>query len=347
MKQLINEIASLAAQEQSFVLATVITRNGSAPRSAGAKMLVREDGSTLGTVGGGILEAQVEQLAVEILKSHEATIRSFQFSGKDAATMDAICGGQVEVLVEWWDMHDPLSRSIVTALHDALDNHKKAWLVTELHSNANSRLTAHHALLKAGGDLNGEFPPGLAVDTVTEVRHPELIEISPSRCMVEPIDISGTAYIFGAGHVSRCLAEFTNAVGFWTVVLDDRSEYANRTRFPSAAEVMVLDSFERSIEKVQVDIDSFIVIVTRGHLNDRTVLAQALRTRAGYIGMIGSRRKTALVFEELRKAGFSEEDLQRVHAPIGLSISAETPEEIGISIVAEMIQVRAGLLKTR
>lgn len=355
MKQLVNAMAEMFARGESFGLATVITRNGSAPRSAGAKMLVRPDGSTVGTVGGGILEAQVEQMAAEIIQNHTAAVRGFQFSGQDAATMDAICGGQVEVLVEWLDARDPQLAEVVQGLQAAVLGHHKVWLLTALPADtpgsfattgptyASIQPTQRHALVHSDGSTIGPLPPGLTTEVVIETRQPILLASQPQRLMVEPLDISGSAYIFGAGHVSRSLAEFTRAVGFWTVVLDDRPEYVSRQRFPSADELIVMDSFEDALCKVAVDRDSFIVIVTRGHLHDRTVLAQALKTNAGYIGMIGSRRKCGLIFAELRRTGFTDVDIARVHAPIGLPISAETPEEIGISIVAEMIQSRAQL----
>lgn len=161
--------------------------------------------------------------------------------------------------------------------------------------------------------------------------------------MIEPIDTAGSVFIFGAGHVSRSLAGFTKTVGFYTVVLDDRAEFANRERFPDSDEVLVLESFTDCLAALPIDESSFIVIVTRGHVNDLVVLAQALKTRAGYIGMIGSRRKCEMIFQELRRSGYGEADLRRVNAPIGLPIRAETPEEIGISITAEMIAARAKL----
>jgi xanthine dehydrogenase accessory factor len=341
MKQLVNGMAENLARGESFALATVITRNGSAPRSAGAKMLVRPDGSTLGTVGGGILEAQIEQLAAEIIRSHSAVVRSFAFSGKDAATMDAICGGQVEVLVEWIDPANPQTVAAIRGLQAAVEGHHKVWLLTSLPSGADA--CAQHILVRADGTSTAPLPPGIICEEISEIRQPVQLPAGEQSLMVEPLDISGTTYIFGAGHVSRSLAEFTRAVGFWTVVLDDRPDFASRPRFPSADELVILDQFQDCMSKVAVDRDSYIVIVTRGHLHDRIVLAQALKTNAGYIGMIGSRRKTALIYEELRKIGFTDADLARVHAPIGLPISAETPEEIGISIVAEMIQARARL----
>ena len=256
MKQLVNAMADMFARGESFGLATVITRNGSAPRSAGAKMLVRPDGSTVGTVGGGILEAQVEHMAAEIIQNHAAAVRGFQFSGQDAATMDAICGGQVEVLVEWLDAQDPQLAAVVQGLQAAVLGHHKVWLLTALPAETSVRRQQPRAPSPSAtswcmpdGSSTGLLPPGLT--TRNHPRNPpaHLLTADRQRLMVEPLDISGTAYIFGAGHVSRSLAEFTRAVGFWTVVLDDRPEYASRQRFPSADELIVLDNFDDALCK--------------------------------------------------------------------------------------------------
>lgn len=340
MKPIIQAMDALCEQDLPFALATVISRHGSAPRSIGAKMLVRQDGGIAGTVGGGTLEAQVIQLAMRMIEERRAVTASFQFSGKDAATMDAICGGQVEVLVEWVDPRDRETVEIIRHLQSAISRHQKAWLVTIYHEESNS---TSHALVEADGTILGALPDGTPAETITEARLPYHNQVGRHQVIIEPVNIAGTAYLFGAGHVSRSLAQFVKAVGFWTVILDDRKEYANDERFPEADEVIVLDSFSDVLGRISIDSNSFIVIVTRGHLNDLTVLAQVLKSNAGYIGMIGSRRKCELIFQELRNRGYEETEIRRVHAPIGLPINAETPEEIGISVVAEMIQARANL----
>jgi len=340
MDQLIQKMVELAAGHEPFTLATVIVRNGSAPRSAGAKMLVGQNGEITGTVGGGILEAQVRDLAALTFKGRNATIQSFQFNGKDAASMDAICGGQVEVLIEWVNPGNPETAAVIQGLEHAVALHQKAWLITIFRGGS---AASAHALVQGDGTIIGALPAGISIETVLEKRMPDRIELDQALVMVEPVNISGTAVIFGAGHVSRSLAEYTRAVGFWTMVVDDRPEYASRERFPWADQIVVLDSFTNLTGKLQVDRDSYIVIVTRGHLNDQAVLEQMLKTRAGYIGMIGSRRKCELIFQNLRSNGVPEEEIRRVHAPIGISIHAETPEEIGVSIVAEMIRERAVL----
>jgi xanthine dehydrogenase accessory factor len=158
---------------------------------------------------------------------------------------------------------------------------------------------------------------------------------------VEPILAEPVLYIFGGGHVSAQIIPLAKRVGFKVEVIDDRPEFADPAKFPDAVRVHQLP-FEGVLGKIPVDDSSFLVIVTRGHIHDKTVLEQCLRTKARYIGMIGSRRKKAMIYERLLEEGFTKSDLERVHAPIGLDIGAETPEEIAVSIVAELIQIRAG-----
>jgi xanthine dehydrogenase accessory factor len=341
MIQLLDDMQTLLKRGEIFALATVIDRSGSAPRSAGAKMLVRQDGSIEGTVGGGILEAQVRELAAKVLRDHQTLLRGFQFNGKDAASMDAICGGQVEVLVEWIDVHNPQMGAVIRGLDDAYKNHQKAWLLTLLHPGKDATT---HTLALEDGSLIGSLPEGVSIGSILEARTTQQRQLDAGTLIIEPVNNAGSALIFGAGHVSRSLAEFTHAVGFRTVVIDDRPEYASRERFPLADELVVLDSFADLAKKMEFNRDSYIVIVTRGHLNDQDVVEQVLKTDAAYIGMIGSRRKCELIFQDMRRKGYSEEDIMRVHAPIGIPIQAETPEEIGVSIAAEMIRERAVLL---
>jgi xanthine dehydrogenase accessory factor len=157
---------------------------------------------------------------------------------------------------------------------------------------------------------------------------------------VQPVGVPGTVYVFGAGHCGKSLIPLLSMVGFRTVIVDDRADFANADRFPDADLVSVPASFQNALEALPVDERSYLVIMTRGHLFDRAVLAQALRTPAAYVGMIGSKKKIAQTFEALRELGFTDDDLARVHAPIGVAIGAETPEEIAVSIAAEIIQVR-------
>lgn len=171
---------------------------------------------------------------------------------------------------------------------------------------------------------------------------PALAAFNRTRCFVQPAGLPARVFLFGGGHVAQPLAMLCQMTGFRTVVVDDRSEFADAERFPQS-EIVVPASFEGCFSKLDVGPYDFLVIVTRGHAFDKVVLAQALRTQARYIGMIGSRRKQDAIYKALADEGVVPEKLTRVRSPIGLAIGARTPEEIAVSIAAELIAVRSGL----
>jgi xanthine dehydrogenase accessory factor len=178
-------------------------------------------------------------------------------------------------------------------------------------------------------------------DNVRALAASSLVECEGKRYWADVIVNGGTVYIFGAGHISREVADLALRVGFNVVVLDDRDEYANTQRFARPIDVVVLKSFDNCFDGLTVDAGSYLVIVTRGHLCDKVVLEQALKSGAGYIGMIGSARKRDTIYHALMDSGVSEQQLKQVHCPIGLKIDTETPEEIAVSIVGELIDKRA------
>jgi xanthine dehydrogenase accessory factor len=309
-------------------------------------MVVRSDDSIIGTIGGGILEARIQGMAREVFEHGSARIERFVLSAEDAGRMGMICGGQVEVLIHFVDGADPMNLELYRKLATALESGERGWLITKIPDGKAGRDTVVQVL--AGGD--GRLDGGLGLEGSTKIREllgragsrePEIVSDAEERFLVEPLCRNGTVYIFGAGHISQKLAPLTSLVGFRTVVLDDREEFANRARFETADEVLVPSSFENALLGLDIDRDSYVVLVTRGHAHDKTLLAEALKTKAGYIGMIGSRGKRDAIYESLRREGFAPEVFERVHSPIGLSIDAETPEEIAVSIVAELIRARA------
>lgn len=184
----------------------------------------------------------------------------------------------------------------------------------------------------------GALAMGCGGDATIQI---EYIDPKNPGNFVEEFKSSSQAYIFGGGHVSLALEPVLRHVDFEITIIDDREEYANAERFPNAKQTIVCEDFDHCFDEIETDEDSFIIIVTRGHRGDLQVLRQALRKPHAYLGMIGSRRKNALLFEQLLAEGFSREELDKVYTPIGLDIKSETPEEIGVSIVAEIIRVRA------
>jgi xanthine dehydrogenase accessory factor len=248
------ELVRLRRAGRKCALATIVEVRGSIPSHQSAKILVRDDGSMIGTIGGGCVEAEVWNAAREAIETEKGKLLSFNL-GQDAAyDSGLICGGQLEV-----------------------------W--------------------------------------------------------VEPILPAPRAFIFGAGHISRGLAQIAGLAGFDTVVVDDRDTFANRERFPDASDIHAAP-YEEVFPELDVNETSYLVIVTRGHRDDMRVLRWAVGTGARYIAMIGSKRKVISVIRELEKEGIPPAAFERIHAPMGLDIGAVSPEEIAVSVVAEMIAVR-------
>ena len=250
---LFEEIVRLRREGKRGALATIVHTNGSIPSYESSRMLVREDGSIAGTIGGGCVEAEVWAAAKEVMGGEAPRKMTFNLNNEASYDNGLICGGTLEVFVE-------------------------------------------------------------------------------------PILPQPILYIFGGGHVSMALAQAAHAAGFAIGVVDDRETFANAQRFPMAREIYT--TYEEAFEKLQPNPATYLVIVTRGHRDDMRVLAWAARTQARYIGMIGSKRKVLSVYKALEAEGIAEEQLARVHAPVGLEIGALTPEEIAISIAAELIAIR-------
>ncbi len=331
-----------------FVLATIVTHAGSTPRESGSKMIITSKGNGIGTIGGGLLEARAMSRAVELMGCRASALISFDLTARTVSTMDMICGGKAEVLLDYIAV-TPENRAVFGAWSKMLAAGGKGCLLTRVLAPVEDgeTLRVDHALANARGEIEvGSFAPsaGLLDQLAASATSPEMrsISIDGGFVVLEPALRVCTAYIFGAGHVSRPTAQMAALVGFQVNVADDRDEYANARRFPEAHEIRVLKDFVHCMPDKDLGPDDFVVILTRGHLHDKTVLAQALRTEAGYVGMIGSRKKRDAIYRMLQDESFTQADIDRVHAPIGLNIGAETPEEIALSIVSEMVAVRAG-----
>jgi len=291
LKEFYKERIDILKSGESFVLAAIIDSQGSTPRKIGAKMIIKKDGSIIGTVGGGKIEALVIQAGGELFDTKITVQKEYKLQEVDNEGIGMACGGNVSILFEYVNVENNINietyESIVTSFE------------------------------------KGES----------------------STVQIQSICNQGRLYLFGAGHVSQKLAEMAKEIDFMITVVDDRAEFANRKRFPTADEIIVPQSFENCFVDISIDNNSYIAILTRGHAFDLTVLKQSLRTEAFYIGMIGSRRKRDIVYNSLKEEGFTMEDFIKVHNPIGLEIGAETPEEIAVSISAELIKVRGERIK--
>jgi xanthine dehydrogenase accessory factor len=333
-------------QGEDVVLATIVDHDGSTPRTAGSRMIVRRDGRIAGTIGGGRLEAEVMADAPGLIAAGAGRLRSFDLGAGDVAeAVDMICGGRVTVLMEFIPS-DRAHRRLFATIRDRSVHGPRVLLVASPEGEKDAVGGIRRCLVGEDGEVQGDAL--LTENQALEVWHraggsrvPLPLSIDDRTVFASPIHATGTVLLFGAGHVSREVSRLCTAVGFRTVVVDDRPEFANPSRFETAGEIRVVEDFAHAFTGLNADVDAYVVILTRGHRHDKTVLAQALRTQAVYIGMIGSRRKRDDVYAALLQEGFSGEDLQRVHCPIGIEIHAETPEEIAFSIVGELIAVRA------
>jgi xanthine dehydrogenase accessory factor len=345
-REILSDMQQHLAAGRPFAVATIISQQGSTPRMPGTKMVVAEDGTSRGTVGGGLLEAAVIERAAQVLETGVPVQMRFKLTAKARETMDMICGGVAEVLIDRIDPAAPSGGCLARWCRLCAEA-GAGVLVTVIEEKSEERITTAHHILDdpspppAGERLDLKALMAQAAAAATQPQSMAVVRSGALKGVVEFFQPPEPLLIFGAGHVSQPTAHLAHMVGFRVVVLDDRAEFANRERFPEAERVVVLDDYHRAMGDLRLDAESFIVIVTRGHLHDQTVLAQALRTPAAYIGMIGSRTKRDTIYSNLRRQGFNEADLKRVASPIGLSIRAQTPEEIAVSIVAQMIQRRS------
>lgn len=344
-----NEVLATALHNQlgkaaPVVLVSIVNLQGSTPRHDGAKMLVGLGGQTWGTIGGSLIEASAIREAGIVLKTAQSRRLDFDLNGQDASSKGMICGGKANLLLDYLaPTHE--NKEFASAWYEAVLRGQDFFLLTQLQENVGSFGVLGHAVLYHDGKFIGNCSLE-AADTEnlrTELHNisvTAVFNVRDTQVMIDSVRKVKTLYCCGAGHVAVPTAHIAALVGFRVVVLDDREEYANSERFPEAYQTVVTNDFNHALDGRPIDEDSFIVIVTRGHRFDREVLEQALHTSAGYIGMISSRRKKAALFEALLAKGLKQSDLDRVHSPIGLDIGGETPEEIAVSIVAELIQER-------
>lgn len=261
MREVLEAALRAEASGERAALVTVVSTEGSTPQRAGAKMLVHADGSIVGTIGGGCLEAEMTRRARQAIEDRRVQLASYDLTPEEAGENGLVCGGRMQVLIE-------------------------------------------------------------------------PVEGTPVLCL------------FGAGHVAQPLARMAKACGFRVEVVDDRVKFANEKRFPEA-DLIVVEGFAEAAPKLTLGRNSYAIVVTRGHKGDADALESVLGRDLRFVGLLGSRPKVVHIFAALVGRGVSRDDLARVHAPLGFEIGAETPDEIAVSILAEMIAVRRGVDPSR
>jgi xanthine dehydrogenase accessory factor len=295
--------------KQSVVLATVTRIMGSVPREVGAKMLVCADRRIVGTIGGGAGEAKVYSQALEVLRSGIKTFVEIDLTGAPNRETQGVCGGRMQVWLERWDQ---TSLEFVTQILDRLQSGQAGAIVTPFDRAKTPSLS---------------FTPTNTIQvTATE--------------LIEPLPFPPTLLIIGAGHVAVPLAQVAHLAGFQIVVVDDRPEFACPDRFPMA--LVIAQPIPLALGSLPNHAQLYAALVTRGFQHDLDALKTLLNRPTHYIGMIGSQKRVRLVIQTLIEKGHSATSLEKIHAPIGLDIGALTPEEIAVSICAELIQIRRG-----
>lgn len=349
MEDLNHKILECLTRGMTFSLATIMTHKGSTPRTSGSRMIVLQDRTIFGTIGGGLVEAKTIDACLASLEDTSSRIREFNLDGEMKKGLDMVCGGNLTVWIEPFiplsQGHDPKLVSLYQTLAGLESKGEKAFLISRIQGFSQEEFTTQKCLVRRDGSVLGDpLVPKAILDRISDDGFPGSFPViftqGLEEYILEPILPRDTLFIFGAGHVGFQLARAARIVDFQTVIVDDREEFANTSRFPHARSVKVIDDFSRAFENLAANENSFIVITTRGHSHDQTVLAQALETNAAYIGMIGSRSKRDKIYANLENLGVSRENLDRVFSPIGLEIHSETPGEIALSIMAQIIKER-------
>jgi len=312
MQTIISKLLYETEHGKDSCLVTVVDNQGSAPRSAGAKMLVGTRGRICGSIGGGAIEKRAEELAVTAIGEKRSFLQDFSLRADGGDGLAMVCGGDVTLLFQFVCHDDRDWLSLAEELRSRVRCRENCWLINP---------------------LDGSLP--------SLCREDKLPPLSGDRFFAERVTCGERLIIFGAGHIARALSPLAVTVGFRPVIYDDRCEYAAEHFFPEAEQV-ICAPYEDIAAHLSIAEEDYVVIMTNGHSHDLTVQRQVMDAgRYAYLGVIGSRAKTAVLNEALLTHGISQEALDDVHTPIGTAIRAVTPEEIAVSIAGELIFVRA------
>ena len=350
MREVIEEAVKLVEVGQPCVLATVVRTKGSTPQKPGAKLLVRKDGSGVGTLGGGCVEGDIWFAAKEILRRNGGPEYRDYLLNEDIAARDGlVCGGTMYFFIE------PLreSREFLPYAQEMLGAYGSGvpvGVATVVKSDSGRGVMGAKILLREDGSTLGSLgDPELDRLGLEGARRVAELGVNEHvmthygvELYAEGFTTPPTLVLMGGGHVAKATYELGRLLGYRIYVVDDRPQYANKVRFPEAQDTIVVPDYSRGLDQVPINANTSIVVATRGHWFDDLALEAAVRTPAKYVGLLGSRRKTILIYQRLVKLGVPAERLKAVHAPIGLDIGALTPEELAVSIMSEIVMSRHG-----
>ncbi len=361
-------IKEAAASEGRHALASLVDSSGSIPMSERAKMLVAEDGQVIGTIGGGCLEAEIINCGREVLESGQPHVTEYTMTEEQAGESGLNCGGSVRIYTEQID--GGAGRGIFSKIMQAKTDRVPCVLATilaqvEPGDSGRTRVLFYGDASSVGSFGSSELDElvraqieGLLVEEEAAVVRlncgmdaataaaigvaPSIDDTAEVEVFLEPFVPPPVLYIFGGGHVGAQIARLAKNVGFYVIIVDDRPAFANEERHPDADECLVATDIPALFETLPLDNQSYIVAASRGHQLDEVVVREAVQRPARYIGMLGSERKKVIMWKRIEAEVGSRERLDQVHAPIGFNIGADNPEEIAVSVLAELIDVRRG-----
>ena len=333
MKELFETARKSMEKKQDLVFVTTISSSGSSPRGAGSKMLVLENGTSYGTIGGGNVEYVSIQHAREVLKQKQSCTRGFALHPDQVADLGMICGGDVVIFFQYISWENQDFYDLCTRILKSWDKNENTWLIFDI---------TEETVWKAGLYEEQEGLTGLGISDPSPLLQTKAVQkvLDGRKNYCEPLVQKGRVYIFGGGHVAQALVPVLARLEFRCVVFDDREAFSNPQVFPEA-EQCILGDFNRISDYLSIQPQDYVCIMSRGHQYDYLIQKQILTTPAYYIGVMGSRKKKEVIRQKLLADGFFPEDISRITTPIGLDILAETPEEIAVSIAGQLIAERA------
>ena len=341
MRTLLLELEKAVQQNQPVCYNCLVETRGSTPQKPGAAMLIFRDGSQVGTLGGGCVEAEVKRRALRLIDASTPEIMTFQLDNDYGWDDGLICGGRMKVLVDPIRSEEDLQYYKSMGQLLASDQGCTEAIVIKPEAAEGSSETDRF-LIDANSKIvawrGQEEPPAKLWDGLKPIQNRPRPYVS-SNIAYLTFHQTCQLIIVGCGHIGQKVAELASDVGFEIIAVDDRQEYCNAERFP-AAKQLIVGNFDTALSDFSVTGDTFIIIVTRGHNHDEEALGHLAESPARYIGMIGSKRKVKLIFEDLLRTGTPREALAKVHAPLGFDIGSQTVPEIALSIVAELVAYR-------
>jgi len=352
MKNIYLQLLDKLALSSSMVMATVTRATGSTPQKPGSSALFCKDGLLTGTIGGGVLEGEVQMIAQNALVSKESGHYHFSLDNGINHLEAAICGGQISILV---DAAPHNHFEVLEQLKQSINQRKPGVLVSKVTTVKNNKLEIQkfwitesniHLLPDQLTFIKAEIEKIFTTINQYDFREFSISPEEKHTCLfLEAVLPLPRLVIAGAGHIGKALAHLGNLLDFEVTVIDDRVEYANRENIPDADHILV-DDIGKAVQTIEKKEDTYIVIVTRGQKDDAEALKACIGSGAAYVGMIGSVNKIAQMHKKFIDEGWATpKQWNAIHSPVGLEIHSKTVQEIAVSIAAQLVQMRNLKLK--